>query len=186
SSSDRERWSPDGAPTRAPTAASALRECEVSARRPEVRGRPRDSAPQGRGKDLRRLRRGDGQGHRAVGQDIGRTRGDIRAQGRAVRGGGMTRRWTLFVLLLAASPAALSAQTPAAQFARTDTARLHRTLDSLAAAHRGVVGYNVTNIDTGERLALRGDSTFPTASLIKMSLLVTLFDLVEKDSISLD
>ena len=98
----------------------------------------------------------------------------------------MTRRWTLFVLLLAASPAALSAQTPAAQFARTDTARLHRTLDSLAAAHRGVVGYNVTNIDTGERLALRGDSTFPTASLIKMSLLVTLFDLVEKDSISLD
>ena len=70
--------------------------------------------------------------------------------------------------------------------ARADTAALHRTLDSIAAAHRGVVGYAVHNLETGERLSLRGDSTFPTASLIKVPVLVTLFDLVAKGQISLD
>lgn len=69
---------------------------------------------------------------------------------------------------------------------RADTARLHRTLDSLAAAHRGVLGYTVHNIDTGERLSLRGDDPFPTASLIKVPILVTLHDMVEKGEISLD
>jgi beta-lactamase class A len=93
----------------------------------------------------------------------------------------------LSLLLLATLPACARAQTaPSPTFARADTARLHRTLDSLAAAHHGVVGYTVLNVDTGERLTLRGDSTFPTASLIKMSVLITLFDLVEKDSIALD
>jgi len=97
----------------------------------------------------------------------------------------MTRRWS--VALLAAVPLIVLAPVTSAQtFARADTAKLRRTLDSLAGAHHGVVGYAVHNVDTGERLALRGDSTFPTASLIKMSLLVTLFELVEKDSISLD
>jgi beta-lactamase class A len=97
----------------------------------------------------------------------------------------MMRRLSL--LLLATLAGCASAQTaPSPTFARADTTRLHRALDSLAAAHHGVVGYTVHNVDTGERLALRGDSTFPTASLIKMSVLVTLFDLVEKDSISLD
>lgn len=95
-------------------------------------------------------------------------------------------RWLLVTIALA--PLWARAQTPATPvtFAHADTARLHRTLDSLATAHHGVVGYAVHNIDTGERLALRGDSTFPTASLIKVSLLVTLFDLVERDSIALD
>jgi beta-lactamase class A len=63
---------------------------------------------------------------------------------------------------------------------------LHRTLDSLARNHRGVLGYAIHNLDTGERLSLRGDETFPTASLIKVPILVTLFDLVEKGTISLD
>jgi beta-lactamase class A len=67
-----------------------------------------------------------------------------------------------------------------------DTNSLHRTLDSLARHYHGVLGYSINNLDTGERLALRGDETFPTASLIKVSILVTLYDLVEKGSISLD
>jgi beta-lactamase class A len=69
---------------------------------------------------------------------------------------------------------------------RTNTAALRKTLDSLAAAHHGVVGYSVRNLDTGERLELRGDETFPTASLIKVAILVTLYDLAEKGQISLD
>ena len=71
-------------------------------------------------------------------------------------------------------------------FARADTATLHRALDSLAEAHHGVLGYTVWNLDTGERLERRGDETFPTASLIKVPVLVTVFDLVEKKMLSLD
>jgi beta-lactamase class A len=71
-------------------------------------------------------------------------------------------------------------------FTRADTAALHRSLDALAAAHRGVLGYSIWNLDTGERLSLRGDETFPTASLIKVPILVTLYDLADKKQLSLD
>lgn len=96
------------------------------------------------------------------------------------------------VLLALVSACAVTAQTtapagaPTTGFARADTTTLGRTLDSLANAHAGVVGYSVRNIDTGETLERRGDETFPTASLIKVSLLVTLFDMVEKGDIALD
>jgi beta-lactamase class A len=104
----------------------------------------------------------------------------------------MTRGWRLTVPLLAqlaASGCAIgqSAGGPSAPvFARADTAHLRRTLDSLAGAHRGIVGYAVHNVDTGERLERRGDETFPTASLIKVPILVTVFDLVEQGQLSLD
>ena len=62
-----------------------------------------------------------------------------------------------------------------ASFTRADTAGLRRTLDSLASAHHGIVGYAVHDVDTGEHLARRGDETFSTASLIKVSILVTVF-----------
>ena len=75
------------------------------------------------------------------------------------------------------------AQTP---FARADTAALHKQLDAIAAAHHGVLGYSISNLDTGERLSLRGDETFPTASLIKVPILVTLYDQVEQKQLSLD
>ena len=99
------------------------------------------------------------------------------------------RLWALTLVLLAPALAAGQAPTAvrqAAGFARADTGGLHRTLDSLARAHHGVVGYSVHNVDTGERLSLRGDEKFPTASLIKVAILVTLFDLVEKGQMSLD
>lgn len=70
--------------------------------------------------------------------------------------------------------------------ASADTALLRRTLDSIAGAHAGVVGYSVHNLDTGERLSRRGDETFPTASLIKVPILVTVYDLVEKGELALD
>ena len=72
------------------------------------------------------------------------------------------------------------------QFTRADTATLHRALDSLANAHHGVVGYAIYNIDTGERLSLRGDETFSTASLIKVPILVTIYDLAARGQLSLD
>lgn len=90
-----------------------------------------------------------------------------------------------------AQPPAATAATPArAAAVRADTATLRRTLDSLVAAYegakQGVVGYTVHNLDTGERLARRGGETFPTASLIKVPILVALYDLVERRMIALD
>lgn len=69
---------------------------------------------------------------------------------------------------------------------KADTATLRRTIEALADAHRGVVGYSITNLETGEHLERRGDETFSTASLIKVPVLVTLFDLAANDSLSLD
>ena len=93
--------------------------------------------------------------------------------------------------LLLLLPACASGQAPAARAAvpahpRADTAALRRTLDSLADAHHGVVGYTVHNIDTGERLERRGDEPFPTASLIKVPILVATFALVDSGRLSLD
>jgi beta-lactamase class A len=104
------------------------------------------------------------------------------------RGAAWRRLRRSALLLLAALPACARGQgsAPLAPAVRADTAALRHTLDSIAGAHRGVVGYSVHNIDTGERLSLRGDETFPTASLIKVPILVTLYDLVEQGRISLD
>jgi len=72
------------------------------------------------------------------------------------------------------------------QIVRADTAALRRKLDSIADAHHGVVGYTVIDLETGARISRRGDETFPTASLIKVAILVTVYDLVAKGQLSLD
>jgi beta-lactamase class A len=82
--------------------------------------------------------------------------------------------------------AAAAVAVPVATRTRADTAALRRTLDSLAAAHHGVVGYAVRNLDTGERLSRLGDDPFPTASLIKVPVLVALYDRVAKGELALE
>jgi len=95
-------------------------------------------------------------------------------------------------LFAAAAMCAIATAAPAQMaqrangFARADTAGLRHTLDAIAQAHHGVLGYYISNLDTGEQLALRADETFPTASLIKVPILVTLYDLVEQKQLSLD
>lgn len=83
---------------------------------------------------------------------------------------------------VAASPApAAPAASPSARMRA-----LAAALDSMAGAHRGVVGYTVQVIETGERIERLGDRPFSTASLIKVPILVALFDRVEKGEVSLD
>lgn len=90
----------------------------------------------------------------------------------------------------AASPApARTAPAPAAAApapAAPDPAALRRTLDALADAHRGVVGYAVRDLDAGWEISRRGDEPFPTASLIKVPVLVTVHDLVRQGRLGLD
>ena len=94
------------------------------------------------------------------------------------------------VALALVLPACTRAQQPAPAAAPVaNPARmsaLARALDSLADRHEGVVGYAVHVVETGERIDRRGDEPFPTASLIKVPILVALFDHVEKGTISLD
>lgn len=75
---------------------------------------------------------------------------------------------------------------PALPPMRADTTALRHKLDSIADAHHGVVGYSVIDLDNDTRLSRRGDEKFPTASLIKVSILVTVYDLVAKGQLSLD
>lgn len=96
----------------------------------------------------------------------------------------MIRPLTLLALLvpLTAFPAAAHAQTrtPA------DTAGLRRSIEEMTRGYEGVVGVSVRNLATGESLSIRGEETFPTASLIKVAVLVALLDEVAKGSIRLD
>jgi beta-lactamase class A len=93
------------------------------------------------------------------------------------------RPLALFILLIAgldAAPAAAQARPPA------DTAGLRRSIEQIARGYQGVVGVSVRNLATGESLSIRGAETFPTASLIKVAVLVALLDEVEKGRIALD
>jgi len=95
------------------------------------------------------------------------------------------------LLTLGGCARATSAQvTPAAKPpvpapVRADTTSLKHVLDSIADAHHGVVGYSVIDLDNNARLSRRGDETFSTASLIKVAILVTVYDLVSKGELSL-
>ncbi|HUF29655.1 MAG TPA: serine hydrolase [Gemmatimonadaceae bacterium] len=94
-----------------------------------------------------------------------------------------------FLLALPAGACVLAQGSQAAApglMQRADTGSLRTRLESLAEAHRGVVGYAVHNLETGERLSRLGDETFSTASLIKVPILVTVYDLVERGRLSLD
>jgi beta-lactamase class A len=90
------------------------------------------------------------------------------------------------VALLAGCASAQAPAPAAARAAPADMAALQRTLDALANAHRGIVGYTVVDVESGARISHRGDETFPAASLIKVAILVTAYDLIEKKQLSLD
>jgi beta-lactamase class A len=91
------------------------------------------------------------------------------------------------VAAVACAPGAVAhSQVSRLPIVHADTAALRRVLDSIADAHHGVVGYSVIDLESGERINRRGDETFPTASLIKVAILVTVYDLVSKGRLSLD
>jgi beta-lactamase class A len=74
----------------------------------------------------------------------------------------------------------------ASSLAAQDAGVLRRTLESIAAEHRGVTGIAVRNLATGQTLSVRGEETFPSASLIKVPILVTLLGEVADGRMRLD
>lgn len=96
------------------------------------------------------------------------------------------RYLSLALLVAAVACTNATAQGPAKLApVRADTATLRHKLDSLVNSHHGVIGYSIIDIDNNVRMSRRGDETFPTASLIKVPILVTVYDLVAKGQLSL-
>jgi len=89
-------------------------------------------------------------------------------------------------IVACAATRAASGRSHRVEPVHADTGALRKKLDSIADAHHGIVGYSVIDLESGDRISRRGDETFPTASLIKVAILVTLYDLVAKGQISLD
>ena len=63
---------------------------------------------------------------------------------------------------------------------------LQRQLEALAGEVRGVVGIYVRNLRTGQTVAIRADEAFPTASMIKVPILVGTFDAIARGRLSFD
>lgn len=105
----------------------------------------------------------------------------------------MTRRLLSALLaaslvLLSAGACAASPRSGAAATPRTasDTAALRRALEAAMRDYPGVAGVSVRNLATGESLSIRGDEAYPSASLVKVPILVALLDEVRKGTIRLD
>jgi beta-lactamase class A len=86
----------------------------------------------------------------------------------------------LALLLLFTTP--LAAQWPAV----VRDADLERRLQALAAEVEGDVGIYVRHLGTGRGAMLRADELFPTASMIKVPILLKTFDLMEQGAFAFD
>lgn len=63
---------------------------------------------------------------------------------------------------------------------------LQAKLEERVSGFRGEVGIYVRHLETGAWASIRGDSLFPTASMVKLPLLVSLYDHVERGLLDLD
>jgi beta-lactamase class A len=99
----------------------------------------------------------------------------------------MTRisRALALTLALASAPVAAQRAAPADPPARMDRA-LQARLEALTQGFHGDVGIYVRNLRTGASAEIRADSVFPTASMIKVPILLTLYDQAERGVVHLD
>lgn len=93
----------------------------------------------------------------------------------------------LLALLAAAVPLPAQDATPAASPVpeRTDPVLAARVA-GIVRGFRGDVGIYVRHLPTGATVALNADTVFPTASLIKIPILLTLYDQVERGMVDLE
>lgn len=88
--------------------------------------------------------------------------------------------------LLCSAAALLAAATPlAAQKLHTDT-RLQRQIEALVGDFHGSIGVYVEHLPSGRTAAIRADTVFPTASIVKLPILVGTFDAIAKGKLTYD
>jgi CheY-like chemotaxis protein len=81
----------------------------------------------------------------------------------------------LVVVFAAVSPAPATAAEPA---------RLEEKIRQRVRTFRGVLGVAATNLDTGEHVAFNGDVRFPTASLIKLAVMVETYHQIDEGKLA--
>ena len=91
----------------------------------------------------------------------------------------MPRRALAVVLVVG-----LSAGPPTRLSAQSTDSRLQRALDSLVTGFRGAVGIYVRHLKSGRTAGINPDSVFPTASIIKVPILIATFDAMDRGALS--
>jgi beta-lactamase class A len=86
------------------------------------------------------------------------------------------RLWLLLFVLLTGYPALANAQDRRAD--------LEERVREATAGIRGDIGVYARNLATGETVAVNADSLFPTASMVKVPILVGVFDQIEQGVLS--
>lgn len=87
-------------------------------------------------------------------------------------------RLALFITCIFFSPIAFAQISPG----KTDT-RLTQKLTEALSGFRGDVGIYVQHLKTGKTVAINADTTFPTASTIKIPIMIGLFDQIRQGKI---
>src|SRR3989442_8238049 len=86
------------------------------------------------------------------------------------------KTWFVFFVCFRVSVMTVVAQTPTpAPTAAELRAKFEHRLQEIAARVDGVVGYEMLDLTSGERIAHLERETFPTASTIKLALVYELF-----------
>lgn len=88
----------------------------------------------------------------------------------------------LIALLLVASLASAGRAAESSEAKKS----LEDTLQPLIKAHEGEVSIAVKNLKTGESFEYKADRPMPTASLIKLAVMITAYDAIENGKLSLD
>ena len=86
---------------------------------------------------------------------------------------------TLFIIhytLICAQPTAVGPTT--------EDAKLRAEIQTLLNGFRGEVGVYVRHLKTGRTVAVNADTTFPTASTIKIPIMIGVFDKIQKGELS--
>jgi beta-lactamase class A len=86
------------------------------------------------------------------------------------------------LVALAALPSAGKSQTPAA---KPDVPSLEARLTPLAQAHKGKVALAVKHLETGESYYFKADEVMPTASLIKVAVLIEAYQQADEGKLRL-
>ena len=91
----------------------------------------------------------------------------------------LSMRYTLLIALLLAGASRSQAETPA-----VPDDSLQAAVEAAIRGFDGIVGVYAEHLVTGQTVAIRADSLFPTASMIKVPILVTVFDRIERGALS--
>jgi beta-lactamase class A len=80
----------------------------------------------------------------------------------------------------------LAAATPLSAQQRNPDTRLQRQLEALAQGFHGSVGIYVHHLQSGRTASVHADSVFPTASIVKLPILVGTFEAIRQGKLTYD